>query len=106
MADTKQAVAEKAAAERIPSPEKQKRIIIENIDLMGKQIKVQILQMIMMSVPVNESAASYYPDAIRSDTKTEFTTINLDIVYEKNPALITQIYNVIKMNYDMMQMPK
>ena len=79
---------------------KQKIFIIENSNILNKEIKIAILSIIMMEIG---------PSVIMENTKSSETTkginINLDSIGDINPEILNHIYNIVKTRIDTLNQP-
>ena len=82
----------------MPNLNNQKKFIIENAYILNKEIKINILSIIMETEDIQNSIIS-------ENVGMHGVNINLDIIESINPALITHIYNIIKNRLDFLSKP-
>lgn len=78
------------------SIDRKKKIIIENSNILNKDIKITILSLIMMEVGNSV--------IMKTNNKTEID-INLDILESKNIEVLNHIYNIVKKRLDTLNKP-
>jgi hypothetical protein len=82
-----------------PNLNNQKKFIIENAYILNKDIKINILSIIIESEDI--------PNSIISENVGMYgVNINLDSIESINPSLITHIYNIIKNRLEFLSKPK
>ena len=77
---------------------RQKTFIIENSNILNKEIKIAILSIIMMEI-----GPSVIMDSIQKESKG--LNINLDAIGEINPDILNHIYNIVKTRIDTLNQP-
>jgi hypothetical protein len=83
----------------LPSMSKQKKFIIENSHILNKTIRINIFSIVMMELEDHK-------DIIISENMGNVgININLDIIEELKPNVITHIYNIIKNRLDTLSKP-
>jgi hypothetical protein len=80
----------------VPSLNRQKRIIIDNTDILDEKTKLTILSLVMMNVG---------PTVVKEVGKNRGTDIDLDEVAKLNPEIITHIYNIVITRREVLNRP-
>lgn len=75
--------------------EKMKRFIVEHANLLNKETKLKILNLIVMEVG----------QSVIMETVTKEIDINLDYLEKKNLKVLIHIYNIIKRRIDILNQP-
>lgn len=87
-------------AEQKPNNEisitRKKKFIVENANILNKDIKITILSLVMMEVG--------HSVIMETNTKKE-VDINLDILEMKNIEVLNHIYNIVKKRLDILNQP-
>lgn len=75
---------------------RKKKFIVENANILNKDIKITILSLVMMEVGNSV--------IMETNTKKE-VDINLDILEMKNIEVLNHIYNIVKKRLDILNQP-
>jgi ABC-type enterochelin transport system substrate-binding protein len=70
--------------------------IIKNVDILDYKTKMNILSIVMMDIGMS---------VVTEIKGTKGTDINLDLILEKNPDIITHIYNIILARRESLNQP-
>lgn len=70
--------------------------IIKNVDILDYKTKMNILSLVMIDIG---------PSAVTEIKGTRGTDINLDLILEKNPDIITHIYNIVLARRESLNQP-
>ena len=87
-------------SEIIRNLNKQKQFIIENSNILNREIKIAILSIIMM-----ENGPSVIMENTKSGENTKGININLDSIGEINPEILNHIFNIVKTRIDTLNQP-
>ena len=79
-----------------PNLNRQKTFIIENSNILNREIKIAILSIIMMEIG---------PSVIMDSVRSKGLNINLDAIGEINPDILNHIYNIVKTRIDTLNQP-
>lgn len=77
------------------SLERMKRFIVEHSNILNREIKLSILNIVMMDVG----------QSVIMETSKKEIDINLDLLQEKNEEVLKHIYNIIKKRVDTLSQP-
>ena len=77
---------------------KQKKFIIENSNILNRDIKITIFSIVMMETDVNK-------DIISENIGNQGININLDEIELIKPEIITHIYNIVKNRLNILSKP-
>jgi hypothetical protein len=80
------------------NPERQKTYIIDNAPLLDVMTKRTILSLIMMEIGETAILENSSSDQVE-------TNVDLDIVTERNPEVLTSIYNIVRARRDALDQP-
>ena len=83
----------------IPTLNNQKKFIIENAYILNKEMKINILSIIIIEIEDMQNSI------ISENVGMHGVNINLDSIELINPTLITHIYNIIKNRLDVLSKP-
>lgn len=83
----------------IPNLNNQKKFIIENAYILNRDIKINILSIIIIETEDVQNSI------ISENVGMHGVNINLDIIESINPSLITHIYNIIKNRLEFLSKP-
>jgi hypothetical protein len=75
---------------------RKKKFIVENSNILSKDIKITILSLIMMEVGKS---------VIMETNSKKDVDINLDILESKNIEVLNHIYNIVKKRLDTLNKP-
>lgn len=75
---------------------RKKNFIVENSNILNKDIKLTILSLVMMEVG---------PSVIMETNTKKEVDINLDILETKNIEVLNHIYNIVKKRLDILNQP-
>ena len=90
--------------QKIPNLNRQKTFIIENSNILNREIKIAILSIIMMEIGPSVIMDSVTTGVSKSkDSKG--ININLDAIGELNPDILNHIYNIVKTRIDTLNQP-
>lgn len=78
------------------SNERKKKFIVENSNILNKDIKITILSLVMMEVGSSV--------IMETNIKKE-VDINLDVLENKNIEVLNHIYNIVKKRLDILNQP-
>ena len=76
--------------------EQKKRFIVENGEFLNREIRLTILNIVMMEVGKSV--------IMETSTKKE-VDINLDLLQEKSTEVLNHIYNIVKKRLDILNKP-
>ena len=82
----------------MPSISKQKTFICENVNFLDRGAKIEVMSRIILDM-----GDSYIKEKTIGETPE--VDINLDIIAEKNPELLLQIYNIIYSYWQALKTP-
>ena len=85
--------------QKLPNLNRQKTFIIENSNILNREIKIAILSIIMMEI-----GSSVIMDSVKSK-ESKGLNINLDAIAEINPDILNHIYNIVKTRIDTLNQP-
>ena len=85
--------------QKMPNLNSQKTFIIENSNILNREIKIAILSIIMMEI-----GPSVIMDSVKSK-ESKGININLDAIGELNPDILIHIYNIVKTRIDTLNQP-
>ena len=77
---------------------KQKKFIIENSNILNRDIKITIFSIVMMETDINK-------DIISENIGNQGININLDEIELIKPEIITHIYNIVKNRLNILSKP-
>ena len=77
---------------------KQKKFIIENSNILNRDIKITIFSIVMMETDGNK-------DIISENIGNQGININLDEIELIKPEIITHIYNIVKNRLNILSKP-
>jgi hypothetical protein len=75
---------------------RKKKFIVENSNILNRDIKITILSLVMMEVG---------PSVIMETNTKKEVDINLDILESKNVEVLNHIYNIVKKRLDILNQP-
>lgn len=78
------------------STDRKKRFIVENANILNRDIKLVILNLVMMEVG---------PSIIMETNNKKEVDINLDLLENKNLEVLNHIYNIVKKRLDILNQP-
>lgn len=78
------------------SVSRKKKFIVENANILNKEIKVIILSLVMMEVG---------PSVIMETNTKKEVDINLDVLETKNIEVLNHIYNIVSKRLDILNQP-
>ena len=75
---------------------RQKDFIIENSNILNREIKIVILSIVMMEIG---------PSVIMNTNGSKGLNINLDSIGNINPEILNHIYNIVKIRINTLNQP-
>lgn len=78
------------------STTRKKKFIVENANILNKEIKVVILSIVMMEVG---------PSVIMETNTKKEVDINLDVLETKNIEVLNHIYNIVSKRLNILNQP-
>jgi hypothetical protein len=90
------------------STERKKKFIIENSNILNRDIKLNILTIIMMNSDLHIKSSSETDQSIIMDTSNnskKCVDINLDLLEKKDINVLNHIYNIIHKRLETLNKP-